>query len=275
MTDNPLQKLFRNKSYYLALPSDGAHYPSGITLSVENELGILPMTIRDEIILKSPDVLFNGEALYELFRSCCPDIKNPEEIPQCDIDAILIGIRMAAGKSDLEIASVCPECTQSAEYQLSLQTMLSSIAKITTDNTVTLDDNTVIEVRPYSLKSQVKSKIQAFHQQRMQQILNTDDIDQAAKTQAFDDAMTQSSLIQIALVADNIVRVTPHDEQPVVDPSFILAWVENMDKFTYRLIIAKIAELSKGTMDNNFDITCNECNHEYKTAVEINPVNFF
>jgi hypothetical protein len=275
MTNNPLQKLFRNKSYYLALPSDGAHYPSGITLSADNELGIMPMTIKDEIILKSPDVLFNGEALYELFRSCVPDIVNPKEIPQCDIDAILIGIRMAAGKKNIEISSTCPSCETPAEYELGLGTMLNSIAKITTETTVTLDDKTVIEVRPYSLESQVKSKVQEFHQRRMQQILISDKVDEEAKTQAFDEAMAASSLIQIALVAENIISVTPHDEDDVTSPDFILGWVQNMNKETYKIIIAKIIELSNADMDNTFTVTCGKCDHEYKTAVEINPINFF
>ena len=275
MTDNPLQKLFRSKSYYLELPSNGAHYPSGITLGADGELGIMPMTIKDEIILKSPDVLFNGEALYELFRSCVPDIVNPQEIPQCDIDSILIGIRMAAGKKNIEISSTCPECEKSSEYELSLSTMLQSIKPISTENTITLDDATVITVRPYSLQSQVKSKVQAFHQHRMQLVLNSDEIDQDAKTAAFDEAMVSSSLIQIALVADNIVKVTPHDEQPVENVEFIMDWVSNMDKETYKLLIAKIAELSNAEMDNTFNVTCEHCEHGYKTAVEINPVNFF
>jgi|TARA_B110000240_G_C13411290_1_gene415282 hypothetical protein len=275
MTNNPLQKLFRNKSYYLELPSKGAHYPSGITLSVDNELGIMPMTIRDEIILKSPDVLFNGEALYELFRSCVPDIVNPKEIPQCDIDSILIGIRMAGGKKNIEISSTCPSCSEPAEYELSLGTMLNSVASISTETTITLEDNTVVEVRPYSLETQVKAKVQEFHQHRMQQILIADNIDEEAKTKAFDEAMAASSLIQIAMVAGNIIRVTPDDEESVTSPEFILGWVQNMNKETYKAIIAKIIELSNGEMDNTFTVTCDKCQHEYKTSVDINPVNFF
>jgi hypothetical protein len=109
----------------------------------------------------------------------------------------------------------------------------------------------------------------------MQQILVSDKVDEEAKTAAFDEAMAASSLIQIALVAENIVRVIPHDEEDVVSPDFILGWVQNMNKETYKIIIAKIIELSNGEMDNTFTVTCDKCQHEYKTSVDINPVNFF
>lgn len=275
MTDNPLQKLFRSKSFYLSLPSGGKHYPSGITLSVDNELGVMPMTIKDEITLKSPDVLFNGEALYALFRSCVPDIVNPKEIPQCDVDSILVAIRMAAGKKHISVSSNCPECDVQAEYELSLGQMLNSVVPMIDDNTVTLPTGTVIDVRPYSLQSQVKTKVQTFHQYRMQQLLNSDSVDQAGKDAAFAEAMAEAALIQIALVADNIISVTMDDEDPVTDPNHVLLWVQNMDNNTYKAIMNKITALSVAAMDSTFDVECDECQHKYKTSVDIDPVNFF
>jgi hypothetical protein len=275
MSENPLQKLFRTKSFYLALPSGGNFYPSGITLSVDNELGIMPMTIKDEITLKSPDILFNGEALYALFLSCVPDIINPREIPQCDVDAILVGIRMAAGKKNIEVSSACPTCKVEAEYELSLGKMLNSITPMNDDNVITLENGTVINVRPYSLESQVKTKVQTFHQYRMQQLLNSSDVDQEGKDAAFADAMASASIIQISLVADNIISVNIDDETAVTDPAHILEWVKNMDNETYKSIISKIAGLSSNTMDSTFDVECQDCQHKYKTVVDIDPVNFF
>ena len=65
------------------------------------------------------------------------------------------------------------------------------------------------------------------------------------------------------------------DETAVTDPVHILEWVKNMDNETYKIIIAKIAGLSSHTMDSTFDVECQDCQHKYKTAVDIDPVNFF
>lgn len=61
MSDNPLKSIYRSKSIYLKLPSQGKFYPSGVKLSVDNEIGVMSMTTTDEINLKSPDALFNGK----------------------------------------------------------------------------------------------------------------------------------------------------------------------------------------------------------------------
>ena len=52
MSQNPLTHLYRKKSLYVALPSKGKYYKDGIELSVDEELGVLPMTTADEIKLK-------------------------------------------------------------------------------------------------------------------------------------------------------------------------------------------------------------------------------
>ena len=88
MNENPLKQLYRSKSVYVNLPSRGRFYKSGLTLSIDDELGIMPMTAVDEIKLKAPDALFNGDALFDLIKSCVPDVADPDEIPTCDVDMI-------------------------------------------------------------------------------------------------------------------------------------------------------------------------------------------
>jgi ribosomal protein L33 len=274
MTDNPLQKLYRSKSFYTKLPSGGSHYPSGIKLSVDGEIGIMPMTIKDEIILKSPDVLFNGEALYSLFRSCVPDIENPAEIPQCDVDTLLVGIRLAAGRDQLEINSTCPHCKKSADYEISLGAMLNTAHEISPDNVVVLNKDLKVFVRPYSLESQVKMKIQSFHQAKMQRALNASDSSQPDRDESYRKALADASQIQVDLITDNVLSVESGEDN-VQDKTHIAEWVNNIDSYTYKKIIGKITELSKSGMTDKFTLNCASCSENYETEVDINPVNFF
>ena len=71
---NPLIQAYRKPALYIALPSKGNFYKKKPKLSIDNELAVYAMTARDELITKTPDALFNGEATISLIRSCCPDI---------------------------------------------------------------------------------------------------------------------------------------------------------------------------------------------------------
>jgi hypothetical protein len=273
---NPLEKLYRTKSVYIGLPSGGKFYTSGITLSVDGEIGIMPMTATDEIKLKTPDSLFNGEALYELFRSCVPDIINPEEIPACDVDKLLLGIRLATSGPDLEIKSKCPKCNKSDEYHVDLSTIMNSAEEIPNDVLVELDDNVVVEICPLTLHNQVMQQVETFYQFRMQQLLNDNTTSDEIKAEQFKDALTKAIVVQTGQVANCITSVNM-DGELVTDNEYIFQWVENMSSPTHKKLKKRIALLSDAKMKNTVHLKCAEdgCNHEYKAVVDLNPVNFF
>ena len=70
---NPLSKHFRQPVLHLSLPSRGRFYPDdGLDMSATGTVPIYPMTVRDELALKTPDGLMNGQSVYEVIKSCCP-----------------------------------------------------------------------------------------------------------------------------------------------------------------------------------------------------------
>lgn len=274
MTDNPLSKLYRHKSIYIQLPSKGKYYTSGISLSIDNDLGIMPMTAKDEIILKSPDALFNGDGLINMIKSCAPDIKNPEEIPSCDVDSIILAVR-AASKKTIEIEIECPHCNTTETYEIDLPSIIATAKEIEEEDYVIIGDNIKVNVRPYSLKSQLKANIQKFHHMRMEYVLSTNEIEDDKKVQMFSKAFAEATTLTMELAADNIVSVEISKDSIVDDRNNIKDWVENMDKDTYNAIIGKIKNISKSTIDNKVNVFCPACSQQYETLVELNPVNFF
>lgn len=276
MTQNPLSKLYRNKSIYISLPSKGKYYTSGINLSIDGELGIMPMTAQDEISLKSPDSLFNGDGLINLVKSCVPDIKNPEEMPSCDIDPVILAIR-AASKKLIETEVKCPHCDVEQEFNVDLTIMISNSKQISDIDYVELADGSKVNIRPYSLRSQLKTNIQTFHQMRMEMILNNNkDIPEDKKIELFNNAFAEATKLTIELVTDNIVSVEV-DDNIVSEKEFIKEWVENMDKDTYKLIVEKIKELSESGIDKTTTALCSnqECNKAFETIIDLNPISFF
>ena len=87
---NPLISAYRKPALYINLPSNGKYYDPKPKLSVDGELAVYAMTARDELITKTPDALFNGEATFSLIASCCPDIANPRQIPVNDLMVIML-----------------------------------------------------------------------------------------------------------------------------------------------------------------------------------------
>lgn len=276
MSENPLQKLYRHKKVYISLPSQGRFYKSGIKLSADSEIGIQPMTASDEIKLKTPDSLFNGEALYELFKSCVPDIVEPREIPVCDIDKLLLGIRLASSGSTLDIMATCPKCKTKEEYTVDLTVIMNSAQPITKENIVELDNNVVVEVRPLTLKNQIMAQVDTFYQYRMQQMLNDENVSVTERSEQFNELLVQAITLQTGQIADAIISVQIEDVL-VTDPEHIFEWVENMDNQTHKKIKKCIETLSDNKMNTNSNIQCQnpKCNHKYSTVVDLNPVNFF
>ena len=138
---NPLQKYFRQPKIYVRLPSNGEFYPDGSLDKTENgEYPVYPMTTRDEIMIKTPDALLNGESTVEVIQSCIPNIKNAWDIPIIDMDAILIGIRIATYGESMELSIKTPVTAEEKDYQVDLRTMLDSLYESEYDNSVILNE---------------------------------------------------------------------------------------------------------------------------------------
>ena len=278
MSENPLKHLYRSKTVYVQLPSKGKFYKKPPKFSVDGEIGVMPMTTNDELKLKSPDALFNGEAMFDMLQSCVPDIENPREIPACDLDVLVFAIRIATSGDEMEISSECPHCEKTHEYEVNLTRFMASAKEMDLDPTVQIDENTTVHVRPYSLESRMKTQIQQFHAYRMESMLNGGDISQDRKVELFNDALAAASSISVELVAANITQVqlkSGEDVTNVEEYDHIYQWVMNMDSNTYKKIIGHIRKLSDANIEKEVVLNCAGCNKEYRSDIDLDPTNFF
>ena len=104
LPNNPLTQYFRQPAIYIRLPSQGKFYPNGsLNMPPNGELPVLPMTSVDEITYRTPDALFNGSATVSVIKSCVPNIRDPWVMPSADMDAVLVGIRIASYGHDMDM----------------------------------------------------------------------------------------------------------------------------------------------------------------------------
>ena len=103
-TKNPLIERSRIPGEIHRLPSRGIFYTNGeLDGSVrDGELQIFPMTLIDEITMKSPDLLFSGDAVKQVLGRCVPQVLKPGQLLSKDVDFLMLVIRKAS-YGDLEI----------------------------------------------------------------------------------------------------------------------------------------------------------------------------
>ena len=118
---NPLAKHFRQPAIYIKLPSNGKFWPDNtLDLPLTGEIPVMPMTTKDEILLRTPDALMNGSGVVEVMQSCVPNIKNAWVAPSIDIDTIFIAMRIASYGHSMDMETICPKCQEKNLYGIDL-----------------------------------------------------------------------------------------------------------------------------------------------------------
>ena len=275
---NPLISAYRKPSLYINLPSGGKYYDPAPKLSVDQELAVYAMTARDELITKTPDALFNGEASVSLIQSCCPDIPNPRQIPVNDLMVIMLAIRQASYGDDIEVEVECPECQHKNNVGVNCQSIIDgAMQKTQPSNSITLNEGFEVILKPYSLQDRNTLQIQQIKQVKMIEGLQNAQIDDQARQDMFGKTFVELAELTIDLVVNSVDSVrTPGSDGEIVDnKDMIRDWLKSITSKDYEQIKAKVEELSADGINNNFSIKCESCEHEWKTEVELDVTNFF
>ena len=149
---NPLKKFFRQPKLYITMPSKGKWYPQGALEPTENmELPVYAMTAKDELTLKTPDALINGQATVDIIQSCIPNVKNAWTMPSIDVDAALIAIRIATYGDTMDLTTKAPNTEIEKTYQLDLRQLLESMGNTEFQDEVTTSQDITVTIRPVCL----------------------------------------------------------------------------------------------------------------------------
>ncbi len=123
-----LKNYSRQPKIYLKLPSEGRFYSQNPTeKSGSGELPVLSMTAKDELIMRTPDALMNGESIYACVKNCIPMIDDPWEIPLIDLDAVLVAIRIATYGEKMKMTVKVPNVEdEELDVEIDLVNILDS-----------------------------------------------------------------------------------------------------------------------------------------------------
>ena len=273
---NPLQQFFRTFKLYLQLPSGkDAYKPNDVVFTESGELGIMPMTGRDELVLKNPDALLNGEALIEVITSCVPGVKNPRALLTNDIDALITAIRYATFNDSLETVINCPNCGKENNYKLDLQYSLDNMTYLEAEYSVHLENGLQVFVKPYSFPDMLKALHAQFEQTKIARSINNDTLSDSEKSAIFKKAFAEIATNKFDLMCNGIVRIVNLQAGvDVNDKAYIKEFLQNTDKKSVDRISDLIDEINKIGVKKTFTAECESCHHKWENDIDFNPVNF-
>lgn len=290
-TKNPLEDYFRTPEIQQVLPTGGRFFkPGEIDQAINGEVAVYPMTASDDIIVKNPDALLNGDAVERLIRSCVPAIKDPRQVSVPDLDVLILAIRKSSSGDELPVNVKCPKCKNEFSFSTSIQSLLDTAKTITEEDCVVrLNAEVVAYLKPYDFYCKTKLDLAAFEEAKLlQHLLNMDATDEEKAT-LFNQSFEKIAELNLDLVS-HCVRSIQIPSGPVEDQVFIREFIRKANKKMIRKIQDGIKHLSSLGIDRKVQVKCpgqittkddqgndlvEECGNEWESELVFDPANFF
>lgn len=288
-----LKAYYRKPKAFIEIPTRGLMYNLNDDQSIMDEVGVMPMTMLNHLTVNNPESLINGHVLEELIRDCTT-ITNipPRKLYKCDVDALIMGVRMVSVDDTLDLTLACPKCNKESEFAVNLRNMIANMTyHDELPYKLKLDDIT-LNITPTTLESSINTE-QAFFQDakaidQIRKIIdkmreNVDDdgsYDEGITEEIMDHVHEMYNIQQnmtkttIKLYADSVHSVvTPDGEE--TDRNEILDFVQHLSDQDHKKLKKLVKDISEIGIPRTHKFGCTHCKHEFIAPVELNPTDFF
>lgn len=253
---NPLMEQIRIPGQTYQIPSQGIFYKNGELASdvTNGEVHVYPMTTIDEIIIRTPDKLFSGDAIKDVFRRCIPSILKPTELFSKDVDFLMVCLRQVSYGENFDVMHThdCENAT-SQEYVIQMNQFIKSTKQI---NPTTLTNQFEITL---GNKQHVK-----LHPIRYKDVL--------ALMQVFEEEITPE--LQQQRMADTLTTLVS-DVDGTSDKKMIHEWLINIPIKWAKELSRAIDSTTEWGPDFTVNVKCKDCGETTMITVPMNPVSFF
>ena len=272
-----LQEYQRQPKLFIDLPSKGGYYDETVLEGGQHmQIPVYGMNAMDEILFKTPDALFTGNATVEVIKSCIPTILDPWKLVGFDIDFVLVAIRIATYNDEMPISTKCPECENENESALSLTKLLGQYENYQIVNSFTIDD-LKFNLKPLTYHAMTQIQIENYSLERtLIQIAGNKDLSKEVKdneTQKIYKGISELNLRTAISYIQSIEKEGETEDNIKAITDFIAS---NDAKF-FNKLKDNVTKLSTDWKIPDVDIKCSneECLHEYKSRVEMDYSSFF
>jgi len=245
-TKNPLTAYMRRPKLFLRLPSKGRYWPEdALDANKENEYEVYAMTVKDELLLKTPDALLNGYSTVSVIQSCVPAIKNAWECPSIDLDAILIAIRIASYGEKVEMNIKIPGTEEEEPFEIDIRPMLDTIVdSIYWDPVIKVNDEITVTIHPINYKRMTEANVMNMEGERVLRMMLDPDITEETKVQYMNQAAEKLADANVIQVVNGIERIdTPNGSTD--DKEHVKDFLSNSDPEVFKAVSKRFRELNE------------------------------
>lgn len=272
---NPLFGYFRQPAIYVTLPSKGNWWgENALDLPATGEIPIFPMTTRDEVMLRTPDALLNGQGVVEVIQSCCPNIKNAWEMPSVDVDAVLIAIRIATYGNDMSFDSKCGYCNEMNTHDIDLSTPLGEIQCPNYD-TPLIYKTLKIKIKPQHYFAATQANLLSFEEEKMRNVISMTEMEATERATRLSDGMKKLVDIAADICANSTAYIELGSGDRVTDIEFIKEFYKEAESSVMTQLQTKLAELNAQTKMKPLNLGCIECKKTYSMELTFDYSSFF
>lgn len=253
---NPLLARVEMPGSTFQLPSRGLFYQNGeLREDVEmGEVHIGPMSAYDEILMKTPDQLFSGEAVTKVFGRCIQQVLKPKELLARDVDFLLVCLRQVTYGNELEI-NYTHSCDDAEEqtYKILLTDFIGSTKKIdpTTIGSaygVTMPNGQVVKLHPSKFKD-----VLTMYQDTRYEITPEEELDMNVF----------------------IIRSVISSVDGITNERHIEEWIKTISAGWLEKLSNSIANTGDFGPDFSLKTKCKDCGKDIKIQTPVNPISFF
>lgn len=278
-SNNPLGKYFRQPQLYIKLPSRGRWWPTdSLDIPANQEFPVFAMTARDEILLKTPDAVMNGQGTVDVVQSCIPNIKNAWDMPLVDLDTILISIRQATYGNAMDTVSVCPHCKKKNDHGIDLGFLINRFSTCPDfESTIQIND-LEIYIKPQNFKDFNQNSMETYEQQRLLEVVRNESLSEEEKMLQFGIHFKKLVTIAVNQLAKSVAAIKIGSGEVVDNPEHIQEFLSNCDRTTWDTIKKKLEDLSTQQQElKMFGVVCEheDCAKPYNTPIEFETSHFF
>jgi hypothetical protein len=279
---NPLMGMMRQPKIYIRLPSNGEFWAANsLEVSENGEYPVYSMTAQDELKLKIPDALMNGQAVVDVIEHCMPNIKNAWNVPNIDMDVILIAIRIATYGEKMNLPVKLGEDVD-YEYELDLRLVIDQLmSTIKWDPVIEVNEGLTVFVRPINYKAMTQGALQTFETQRIIQIINNDNVSEEEKVRVFKESFAKLNKLTLGIVAESIYNIDSSSGS-TSDRRHIQEFMDNVDKEVFDKIKNHIDQLRENNAIKPLNIKVTDemrevgvTGNELSIPLNFDPSNFF
>lgn len=270
-----LNQYARQPKLYITFPSQGKFYNQNIIQDEQYvNIPVYGMNTMDELMQKTPDALFSGEATASIIKSCIPAVIDPWKIVTFDLDYCLIAIRLATYGEKMDIVTTCDHCKTEHNYTIDLQSWMEGFLNKKTNWEINIEGLQVI-LHPLTYKKSTEHAQEVYKIQKQIQNTNFE-----RGSQEYDKNLQIINKIMANLnleITISHIHAISNLEEIETDNATISNFLKNTEAKFYQTLTNEVKNMNDHWALPDVKLLCSneECKKEFTKNVSMDYSNFF